>query len=353
MRGGEKVLEALCELYPEADIFTHVVDREAISAAILKHDIHTTFIAKLPFARTWYKKYLPLMPFALESLDLQAYDLVLSSEAGPVKAVITRPDALHICYCHSPMRYIWDQYHEYRRSAGFLARLAMSLFAPALRVWDTASASRVDHFIANSSFVAARIRKFYGRDATVIHPPVATETFAIAGEIGDFYLCFGQLVFYKRFDLAVEAFNANGKKLVIMGTGDEERRLRRLAGPNISFLGRAGDAQIRAHLATCRALIFPGAEDFGIVPIEAMASGRPVIAYGAGGAVETIIDGQTGLLFTPQTAAALNGAVARFEAMEQRFNPQAIKAHAEKFAASGFKAQIAAMIAQHQVVPPA
>jgi glycosyltransferase involved in cell wall biosynthesis len=344
MRGGEKVLEALCELYPQADIFTHVYHPKGISGVITQHKISTTFIQRLPWPVRFYKAYLPLMPFAVESLDLQSYDLVISSEAGPMKAAITRPDALHICYCHSPMRYIWDQYYEYRRGRGRLARLAMTLFATPLRIWDTASASRVDHFIANSRFVAARIKKFYGRDATVINPPVATERFAITDAPKDYYLCFGQLVFYKRFDLAVAAFNQSGRRLLIAGTGEQSAALKKIAGPNISFLGRVEDGSLPALLANCRALIFPGAEDFGIIPVETMAAGRPVIAYATGGAAETIIDGKTGILFPTQTAASLNAAIDRFEAQEPSFAPTTIRRHAQQFDTATFKSKIAAFI---------
>ncbi len=347
MRGGEKVVEALCEMFPQADIYTHVYDPSVISETINRHVVRTSFIQKLPAAKRFYKKYLFLMPFAVESLNLQAYDLVISSEAGPMKNVITRPDALHICYCHSPMRYIWDQYHEYRQNSGRITRWAMSLLGPALRVWDMAGATRVDQFIANSSFVAGRIRKFYGRTATVIHPPVAAGNFAPAAEIGDYYLCFGQLVFYKRFDLAVEAFNRNGKRLIIAGTGEQEAALRKIAGPNIVFLGRQDDEAIKGLLAGCKALVFPGVEDFGIVPLEAMASGRPVIAYGGGGALETVIDGRTGILFGEQTVEGVNGAVSRFEANAGDFDPGVMRAHAMEFDTAVFKQKMLAFINEH------
>lgn len=344
MRGGEKVVEALCELFPQADIFTHVYDPAAISATISRHNIKTSFIQNLPGAVKHYGRYLPLMPFALESLDLQEYDLVISSEAGPAKAVITRPDALHICYCHSPMRYIWDQYHEYRRNSGLITRWSMSVLAPLLRIWDTASASRVDHFITNSHFVAGRVRKYYGRDATVIPPPLSTTHFTIAEQPGDFFLCFGQLVFYKRVDIAIHAFNKSGRRLVVVGQGDGEASLRKIAGPSITFMGRQPDDKIRELLSQCRALVFPGVEDFGIVPLEAMASGRPVIAYGAGGALETVVDGKTGILFTPQTAEGLEAALTRFDRIEASFNPLTLQHHAAQFDKSIFKSRIRAFI---------
>ncbi|HXZ68679.1 MAG TPA: glycosyltransferase, partial [Alphaproteobacteria bacterium] len=205
MRGGERVLEALCELFPDADVYTHVYDPAAISERIKAHKIRTTFVAKLPGARRHYRKYLPLMPLALEELDLSAYDLVISSEAGPAKGVITRPDALHVCYCHSPMRYTWDLYHTYRQSAGALTKLMMSPLLHGMRLWDVSSAARVDHFIANSAFVASRIRKYYRRDADVVFPPVDVDT-CHPGPSGEQYLLVSELVPYKRVDLAIQAF---------------------------------------------------------------------------------------------------------------------------------------------------
>ncbi len=345
-RGGEKVLDALCELWPQADIFTHVYDPESVSATIRSKTVKTSFIQKLPFAKRLYKKYLPLMPFALEVLDLSQYDLVISSESGPAKGVLVNPRALHICYCHSPMRYIWDQYHVYSANSGWATRLAMAVCLPALRAWDFLSAARVDRFAANSAFVAARIAKYYRRDATVIHPPVDVDHFAISSEIDDYYLAFGQLVRYKRFDLAVQAFSRMGKRLVVVGIGEEEKRLRAIAGPSVEFLGWRSDDQIRGLLSRCRALIFPGEEDFGIVPVEAMASGRPVIAYGRGGALESVVDRKTGLLFPEQTIDSLCAAVATFESIAESFDPQAIRAHAEKFRPEVFAERIRALVAE-------
>jgi glycosyltransferase involved in cell wall biosynthesis len=344
MRGGEKVIEALCELYPQAVIYTHVYDPGGISDIIRTHKVRTTFIQRFPAAKRLYKKYLPLMPMALEELDLRDYDLVISSEAGPAKGVITRPDSLHVCYCHSPMRYLWDHYPIYRKHAGPATRLFMSAFSPALRVWDVSTAARVDHFVANSRFVAKRIRKFYRRDATVIHPPVSIERFAVLNRPGDYYLCAGQVVRYKRIDLAVEAFARNGKRLIVAGTGEESAALRNLARPNIEFLGRVTDEQMRSLMQGCRALVFPGEEEFGIVPVEIMACGRPVIAYGAGGILETVIEGKTGVFFREQTVEALTKAVDRFEQEETRFCAQEIREHAELFATSVFKKKFVAFI---------
>jgi glycosyltransferase involved in cell wall biosynthesis len=351
MRGGEKVLESLCELYPEADIFTHVLVPEAISPRLNAHRIQTSFIARLPRAKTWYKKYLPLMPLALEHLDLRGYDLVISSESGPAKGIVPAPGALHLCYCHSPMRYIWNMYHDYRASAGGFTRLSMPLLTHYLRNWDHCSAARVDAFIANSHNVAARIRQYYRRDAEVVHPPVDVDAFAPVPdqEVGEHYLMVGELVPYKRPDLAVKAFTALGKRLIVIGGGEMLCELRRQAGSNVEILGPQPFATLQSHYARCRALIFPGEEDFGIVPVEAMASGRPVIAFGRGGAIETVVSGVTGVFFDRQTVDDLIAAVERFETMH--FDVKAIAAHAQIFNPVRFQrelqASISAALANH------
>ncbi len=339
MRGGEKVVEALCELYPDADIFTHVYDERGISETIRRHKVQTSFIAKLPNAKRWYQRYLPFMPTALEALDLTAYDLVISSEAGPAKGVITRPDALHVSYVHSPMRYLWDQYHAYRKDAGFLIKHLMPWVFTGIRQWDVTSAARVDHFFANSSAVRDRIRKFWRRDAEVIAPPVETGRFQPAAESGDFYLHVGELVPYKRVDLAIAACRKLGRKLVIIGDGVERARLEKLAaGGDVEFRGKASDADVAEAMAKCRAFLFPAEEDFGIVAVEAMAAGRPVLAFGRGGAMDSVIDGETGLFFKEQTADALADAITRAEAIA--FSPARIAAHAESFSKDVFKRTI-------------
>lgn len=330
-RGGEKVLEAMCRIFPQADIFTHVYNPKAVSETIRSHGVRTTFIQKLPWARKLYQKYLPLMPMALEQLDLSGYDLVISSESGPAKGVLTGPDTLHLCYCHTPMRYLWDLYHEYRAGAGFLTRLAMSAGFSRLRLWDQASAQRVDGFAVNSKNVAKRVKKLYKRNSRVIYPPVATKDFRPAPERGDHYLFVGQLVGYKRADLAVEAFSRLGKKLIVVGEGKELKRLRKIAGETVTFLGRQSFEVIREQYSRCRALIFPANEDFGIVPVEAMASGAPVIAFGKGGALETVVEGKTGLFFPEQSVESLIHAVERFEEREREFDPQVLREHAAAF----------------------
>ena len=345
MRGGEKVVDALRELYPEADLFTHVHDPDGVSPR-LRQRVRTTFVQRLPLARRLYQWYVPLMPLALEQLDLSGYDLVISSEAGPAKGVITDPGALHVCYCHSPMRYIWDMRHEYLRGAGLLKRILAAVAGHYLRIWDVHSAARVDAFVANSQFVRARIRRYYGRDAAVINPPVDTEFFNGGSSRHEFYLLAGQLVPYKRADIAVEAFRANGRELVVIGEGEARRHLEKLAGraPNIRFLGWQSDEVLREHLATCRALVFPGLEDFGILPVEAMACGTPVLAYRAGGAAETVLDGETGVLFDAQTPEELNRAITRFETMQDGFDSSGIRERARRFSRARFLERFAALV---------
>lgn len=344
MRGGEKVVEALCELFPNADLYTHAYDRSAMSDTIRRHRVRTTFVGRLPGAIRHYEKYLPLMPFALEALDLDAYDLVLSSESGPAKGVRPASGALHLCYCHTPMRYVWDMYEEYRAAAGPVTRAAMPPIVRLLRRWDRKTAARVDHFVANSRNVRDRIRRHWDREAEVIHPPVDTDRFAPAGSPDDFYLVAGALVGYKRADLAVEAFNRLGKPLVVIGGGKELERLRRMAGPTVTVMGRQPDEVLADHYARCRALLFPGVEDFGIVPVEAMASGRPVIALARGGALETVREGVSGLFFREQTVEALIDAVRSFEAAESTFSSARIVEHARRFDRSLFKRRMGAAV---------
>lgn len=340
MRGGESVIEQIAELFPEADIFTHVCDPDRISPALRRHRIIETSVARLPQARRHYQKYLMFMPRALEELDLQAYDLVISSESGPAKGVIVRPGALHVCYCHSPMRYIWDMYTPYSKGLGRVARLIFAHVAHRLRIWDVTSAARVDHFIANSRFVAQRIEKYYRRDATVLNPPVDLGHYRPLedGSVGDHYLFVSELVPYKRVDLAVEAFRRLGRPLKIVGAGPELEVQRRNAPGNVEFLGRVSTEDLTRLYQTCRALVFPAEEDFGIVPLEAMACGRPVIAFGRGGALDSVDPGVTGLFFDSQTPESLVDAVERFErALEPTLDPARIAAHARGFGSDHFR----------------
>lgn len=345
MRGGEKVVEVLCDLYPEADIFTLVCDPSAISEKLKRHRITTSFLQKIGGVRH-YQKMLPLMPHALESFDLTGYDLIISSESGPAKGIIPGPDATHICYCHSPMRYIWDLYPQYRAAAGPLTRALMSLTAPSLRQWDVSTSHRVDHFIANSDYVARRIEKYYRRTAHVVNPPVNLSRFTAAPAVtepSDYYLCAGQITPYKKIEIAVEACARLGKRLVVIGSGASPA-LKRLAGPTVEFLGAVDDTTMTYHFAHCKALLFPGVEDFGIVPLELMASGRPVIAYAKGGALETVIEARTGLFFKEQTVEAVVDAIRRFEAIEGSFSPDVMQAHAASFDTTVFRVKLGELI---------
>jgi glycosyltransferase involved in cell wall biosynthesis len=344
MRGGEKVIEELCRMYPQADIYTLVCNRDRISNFLKTKKIYTSFLQKIPGAQRHYTKLLPLMPFALEQFDLQDYDIVISSESGPAKGIITRPDALHICYCHSPMRYLWDQFHVYRKALSWPGRLLMSLTAPLLRTWDVTTASRVDTFVANSSYVASRIRRFYGRDAEVIFPPVAVDDFKVGQGKGEFYLLAGQLTGYKRPDIAVKACTETGRRLVVIGEGEQEAYLKSIAGPTVEFLGHQPFDVLRDHLSRCRALLFPGIEDFGILPVEAMASGRPVIAFDAGGATETVSSPEVGLRFQALCSEGLIKAITDFEEIEETMDPQKIHQHARQFSSAVFQERLSTLI---------
>jgi glycosyltransferase involved in cell wall biosynthesis len=321
MRGGERVLERLLRLFPNADVFTHVYDPAAVSQVIRDRPVRTTFVQHLPGARRHYQKYLPLMPMALEQLDLRGYDLIISSESGPAKGVICPPGALHVCYCHSPMRYLWDHYTDYRRAAGLLTRLAMPLLTHGLRSWDHASAARVDRFMANSTFIQQRIEKAYRRPSTVVYPPVDMSLFHQSDDVEARYLWVGQLTSYKRPDLAVDAFNELGLPLLMVGDGEMMRELRR------------------------RARLFTAEEDFGMVPVEAMASGRPVLAYGNGGALDTVLPGITGLFFQEQSKDSLIAAVEAMEAWLPHFQPAHAVRNAERFSPERFDEGVLSVIA--------
>ncbi|MBW7956604.1 MAG: glycosyltransferase [Deltaproteobacteria bacterium] len=345
MRGGEKVLEVFCELFPSADLYTLYHDRGSVSGVIEGRQVRTSFIQGLPFARRAYRRYLPLFPAAIEGLRLKGYRLVLSTSHCVAKGVLPPPGSLHISYIHTPMRYVWDMYHEYFGQKRGVLALAYRSVAHYLRLWDAASSARVDHFIANSANVAEKVRRLYRRRADVIHPPVDCSKFAIGRRPGNYYLIISAFAPYKRIDLAIEAFNASGKKLVIAGSGQEWKRLVKSARPNIEFLGWKTDDELKGLYQGCRALIFPGEEDFGITPLEAMASGRPVIAFGRGGAIETIVPpgrgrNATGVFFMEQAPAAVNDAVEIFEKAEGIFSPEAIRGHALAFDRTVFKERI-------------
>ena len=347
MRGGEKVLQALCELLPQADIYTLVCDPGRISPGIRQHRIFTSFIQRLPLSRRRFRGYLPLFPLAVEQFDLSSYDLVISSDASLVKGVLTPADTPHICYCHSPPRYVWDMYHLYHRqgTGSALYRWMMVPVMHYLRLSDQLAAQRVDHFVANSQAVAARIGKHYRRRADVIYPPVETAYFsAVPREPEDFYLFMGQLVAYKQARLAVEALSAMGRKLVVVGDGPQRRELVRSAPAGVHFAGAVSNEELRTYYARCRALVFPGEEDFGIVPVEAQAAGAPVIAYGRGGALESVVDEVTGVYFGEQSVESLQDAVRRFESREGRFAPEKCRENARRFDLSVFLTRMATLI---------
>jgi glycosyltransferase involved in cell wall biosynthesis len=349
MRGGEKVLESLLDIYPDSDIFTLIWLKGSVSDKIEKQRITTSFLHKAPFIRNNYRNYLPLFPMAIESFDLAGYDLIISSSHCVAKGVIPQPGARHICYCYTPMRYIWDMYFQYfgkprNRLAGFI----YGSVANYLRMWDVTASSRVDEFIAISNHVSQRIRRYYGRASTVIFPPVDNEFYRPVSDkplAEPYYLVVSGLVPYKRIDLAIEAFNQTGKKLIIIGEGPEKNRLIKMAKGNISFLGWASNQDLRKWYSHCEALIFPGEEDFGIVPVEAQACGRPVVAFGRGGALDTIIHGSTGIIFPEQTAASLIEALDTHEAT--KYNTNTIIENSHRFSKNVFIGKIRQYIMQN------
>jgi glycosyltransferase involved in cell wall biosynthesis len=340
--GGERVAECIAALFPRAELFTLVTAPAGLPETLAGRPLHTSFLQHLPLARTHHRHFLPLYPAATESLDLRGFDLVLSSDSGPVKGVRLSPGAVHICYCHSPMRYLWDGYEAYRAAMPSLTRAAFTLTAPRVRRWDLAAAQRVTFFLANSHYVADRIQRCYGREAHVLHPPIdVLRADALPGvHPGDHYLCAGRLVPYKRTEILLEACRRLGRPLRIAGAGPELARLQRLAAgdPTITFPGELSTPALWAEYARCRALLFAADEDFGMVPLEAQACGRPVLAYGAGGSLETVraAPGEphpTGAFFAGQTAESVAAAITAWERTgDPRFDPQNARAWAATFA---------------------
>jgi glycosyltransferase involved in cell wall biosynthesis len=351
MRGGEKALEALLEMFPDADIYTHVYDKKSVSPAINRHKICTSSINRLPFASKLYKIYMPLMPRALLEFDLLEYDLVISSEAGPAKGVVAAPDAFHVCYCHSPMRYIWELYHEYFGGAAFFTRVFMKLLVPSLRVWDICSSNLVDRFITNSAYTAKRIKRYYNRDADIVYGPAAIEKYTgIERNVKDFYLVLGQITENKRVDIAVDACLALNKKLIVAGGGGSRVLRKRCAGgQGITFTGRVSDEEAALLLSQAKALLFPGIEDMGLVPVEAAAAGCPVIAYRKGGSLDTVKENVTGIFFDEQTAASLSGAILRFETVAADFTRREnFTVHALQFSTAAFKERVQKILSERK-----
>jgi len=339
MRGGEKVIETLLEMFPDADIYTHVYDPKAVSRLINSRRVFTSRINRLPLVKKLYRLYMPLMPNALMDFNLQNYDLVISSESGPSKGVVPNPNAYHICYCHSPIRYLWDMYHEYFRAANPFVRFFMKRLIPGLRIWDMVSANMVDCFIANSSYVAKRIRRYYNREAPVVYPPVDVEKyFSVERRPADFYLFFGQLTGYKRADLAIEACVQSGRKLVVAGAGADKKALKKYKKTTlVTFKGKVSDEEIFELFTAAKALLFPGIEDFGIVPVEANSAGCPVIAFRGGGVLETVKENVTGLFFNEQTPESLIAAMDKYERNEINFRDrQLFMEHVQQFSKSAF-----------------
>ena len=340
MRGGERVLEEMGALFPEAPIHTLVAQPAQLSARLRAHRIIPSWLQRLPGATRHYKKLLPLFEFAIPRMRVAPdTELVFSSDASMIKGLSVPPGVPHVCYCHSPPRYLWDLHETYLQGnaeIGPLGRFAFQRILPRARQFDLAGAKQVTHFIANSAFVRERIARLYGRDAVVIYPPVSVDEFSADQPREDFYLLVSQLTPYKRVDLAVEAFRRHGRRLVVIGDGPEMAALRRSAPDQVTFLGHQPFPVLKQHLETCRAFIFPGIEDFGIAPCEAQAAGAPVIAFGQGGALETVQDGVTGILFFEQTAEAIVAALARFEALPP-FSPATCRANVAQFRPAQFR----------------
>jgi glycosyltransferase involved in cell wall biosynthesis len=355
--GGERVFDSIASIFPTADVFTLFFDKKKFPIALRQHKITTSFLDKIPAARKKHRHLLPFYPLAVEMLDLSGYDLVISSDSGPMKGVLTDPHSTHICYCHSPMRYLWDGHAKYYQRMSPLVRTIFGVTSHYVRNWDYSAAQRVDHFIANSHYVAARIRKYYRRESTVIHPPIDTTGSFLASKVDDYYLAVGRLVPYKCTDILIGACAELGRRLVIVGDGPERKKLEKLATKNVEFLGEVDDTALRQVYAKARALLFAADEDFGLVPLEAQSYGRPVIAYGKGGSLETVIgaspgrrhEGEdtsawTGVFFESQTVDSLVKAIRTFESSEERFSPLVAQNHARQFDTSIFVERLGSFI---------
>ncbi len=341
MGGAENVVTNMMEVFPEAVLYTSICNKDRLTGKLKETEIVTTHLQKKKKEIINHRKLFPFMPTAMESIDLTSYDIVISSSSSVAKSVITGPDTLHICYCHTPMRYGWEFMHNYigeLSGKGRFKNKLKSYFMSFMRVWDYASSARVDVYVANSVNVAKRIKKHYRRDAYVIHPPVRGNIFQISNENGDFYLCVSRLQEYKRVDIAVEACTKLNVPLVVIGDGPEQQKLKKMAGSCVKFLGRVSDDVIREHYGKCKAFLFPGEEDYGITPLEAQASERPVIAYGKGGVLETVIDGETGVFFKEQTVESMIEAIKKAKKIE--FQKEKLREHAMEFDEEVFRKKL-------------
>lgn len=342
--GAERVLEELHTLFPSAPVYTSMYWPEKMSPTIRSLDVRTSFMQRLPLVTRNHQPFLLLYPLAFEGFDLSEFDVVISNSSAFCKGVVTPPSTLHICYCLTPMRWVWN-YHAYvdRERFGFMARMVLPAAISQLRAWDVATAQNVDRFLAISQTVRSRVRKYYRRDSSVIYPPVSCDAFERGpARVEDYYLVVARLMPYKRIDLAVDAFTRLGIPLKIVGKGRHEAELRSRAGRNVEFVGHVSDTELKQLYARCRGFVFPGEEDFGIAPLEANASGRPVIAFAAGGALDTVVDGRTGALFEQQTVDSLIGAVRRMEATA--WDSDALRRHARKFDRQVFRDQLLAFV---------
>lgn len=345
--GAERVVEELLKIYPEADIFTLVYDEKKMGKIFPKEKVHTSFLQKWPFSTKLYTKFLSFMPKAFESFDLSNYKLVICSSSCCAKGVITPPLVPHVAYIHTPMRYAWDKYFEYKKSSGRLTRHFMEKWMGKIRLWDYVSSQRVDTLIANSNYISRRIKKYWNRESTVVYPPVNVKSMQPNGKPAeDFFVVFSRFVPYKRIDLAIQACGNLKKNLVVIGSGSQEKELKKLASQykdsKITFTGRISDEAVRDYLQRCRALIFCAEEDFGIIPVEAQACGRPVIAFGKGGVLETVVNGKTGTFFAHATPDSVERAIHRFEELEAQgaFDATFISQHAHNFSQERFSREI-------------
>jgi glycosyltransferase involved in cell wall biosynthesis len=342
--GAERVLQVFHDIWPDAPIFTLLHDKERFGKTLCGPDVRSSFLQKIPFSLKRYKWLMPLMPVATEKYDLSEFDIVITSTSAFAKGVITRPDTLHICYCHTPTRYLWSDTHSYIKEIGLPGpmKTMMPLLLTNIRLWDRLAADRVDRFIANSRAVKHRIRKYYQRDSDVIHPPVETGQYGISEKIDDYYVAGGRLVAYKKFDIVVQAFNKLGIPLKIFGEGPEMQALKDAAKKNIEFLGRINEREQAELYSRAIAYLHPQEEDFGITPVESMASGRPVIALAKGGALETVVDGLTGTFIEEQSWEELANCVIRFE--PEKYDPMRIREHAKQFDVGEFKRKMTGFV---------